>query len=273
MDLAINYSTQAAMLLEQGKIELDRFKTMDWPDMIAAARRFRPVAVHFGLEAGNGRVKTLDWDAVARMLDDTGTPHLNLHLAPTIRDYPGIPVDQAAPEARAEIFKRMLKDVRRAVKRLGAERVIIENVPYRGPEDKVFRLAVEPETIQAIVAETGCGLLLDISHARIAAHSLGVAARDYMQRLPVSSLRELHFTGLHDLNGRLQDHLSILERDWPYLDWVLERIRLGEWSQPWLLAFEYGGIGEKFAWRSDPAVIEMQLPVLWQKIHGRESLL
>ncbi len=266
MDLAINYSTQAAELLEQGTIEFERFKTMDWPEMMQAARRHRPIAVHFGLQAGNGRVKTLDWDAAARLLDETGTPHLNLHLEVTSKDYPGIPVDQPPAGDRERIIAHMLKDVRRAVKHLGAERVIIENVPYRGPAEKVFRLAVEPETIQAIVAESGCGLLLDISHARIAAHHLGLDSREYMQQLPVASLRELHFTGLHKLNGRLQDHLSILDSDWPYLDWVLERIHKGEWPRPWLLAFEYGGTGEKFAERSDPAVIATQLPVLRQKL-------
>lgn len=266
MDLAINYSTQAAELLEQGKIEFERFKTMDWPEMMAAARRYRPIAVHFGLQAGNGRVKTLDWGAATRLLEETGTPHLNLHLEATSKDYPGIPVDQPFASDRERIFTRMVKDVRRAVNQLGAERVIIENVPYRGSGEKVFRLAVEPETIQAIVAETGCGLLLDISHARIAAHHLGLDARDYMQQLPVHSLRELHFTGLHTLNGRLQDHLEILESDWPYLDWVLERIHQGDWPRPWLLAFEYGGTGEKFALRSDPAVIAAQLPVLKQKV-------
>ncbi|HWQ84563.1 MAG TPA: DUF692 family protein [Anaerolineales bacterium] len=266
MDLAINYSTPAAALLEQGKIEFDRFKTMDWPDMIAAARVYRPVAVHFGLQAGNGRIKTLDWGAVARMLDDTGTPHVNLHLEATSKDFPDISLELPSPAERDKMFARMLKDVRLAVDQLGPERVIIENVPYRGRDGKVFRLAVEPATIQAIVAETGCGLLLDISHARIAAHHLSMDAGDYMQLLPVQSLRELHFTGVHNLNGRLQDHLSILENDWSWLDWVLERISQREWPRPWLLAFEYGGTGEKFAARTSPTVIATQLPILLKKV-------
>lgn len=266
MQLAINYSTQAAQLLEEGQIELDRFKTMNWPDMIAEARRYRPVAVHFGLQAGNGMVKKLDWAVIGRMLDETGTPHVNLHLEATTRDYPGLAVEKTPAEARRKIFKRMLKDVHRTVEQFGPQRVIIENVPYRGPDDKVFRLAVEPETIQTIVAETGCGLLLDISHARIAAHHLGMDATQYMSALPIESLRELHFTGLHNLEGRLQDHLPILDSDWPFLDWVLERIHGGEWPEPWLFAFEYGGTGEKFVQRSDPSVIKAQLPVLWQKV-------
>jgi hypothetical protein len=88
--------------------------------------------------------------------------------------------------------------------------------------------------------------------------------RDYMAKLPVERLRELHFTGVHDLDGYWQDHLPALEDDWQALIWVLERIRSGEWPRPWLLAFEYGGIGEKFAGRSDPQVIAEQVPCLYE---------
>jgi hypothetical protein len=47
---------------------------------------------------------------------------------------------------------------------------------------------------------------------------------------------------------------------------VLERIKSGQWASPWLLAFEYGGVGEKFARRSNPEVIEEQLPQLDKRI-------
>ena len=50
------------------------------------------------------------------------------------------------------------------------------------------------------------------------------------------------------------------------LDWVLERIKSGQWASPWLLAFEYGGVGEKFAYRSNPQVIEEQVPQLYERV-------
>ena len=144
----------------------------------------------------------------------------------------------------------------------------MENAPYHGPEGRLLRACVEPELIRRLVEETGVGLLLDISHARIAAHSIGMPERAYMEALPVDQTHELHFTGLHRLNGRLADHLPVLESDWPALAWVLENIQSGEWGRPWMLAFEYGGVGEKFAWRSDPAVIQEQIPRLYNMVHS-----
>ena len=267
MQLAINYSTQAAALLAAGQIHLDRFKCPDWPDMIAEAQAMLPVAVHFTLTAGSGKLKkTADWDFIAGLLAQTNTPYVNLHLAPTLKDFPDFSVaDLSEAEAR-KVFKAMRKDVRAAVREFGADRVIVENVPYRGHQDKVFRTAVEPDRIQEIFADTGCGLLLDISHARISAHYLGLESFDYMEQLPLHQIKELHFTGLHDLDGYLQDHLPVLDEEWPVLEQILERIRSGRWAEPWLLSFEYGGVGDKFADRSDSAVMAAQVPRLHRMV-------
>jgi uncharacterized protein (UPF0276 family) len=116
--------------------------------------------------------------------------------------------------------------------------------------------------------ELNCGLLLDISHARISAHHLGIDEREYISKLPVKRLREIHYTGLHNINGKLVDHLPILEEDWPILEWVMSQINSGDFSQPWLLAFEYGGIGERYADRSDPNVIASQIPRLYDFINS-----
>lgn len=64
------------------------------------------------------------------------------------------------------------------------------------------------------------------------------------------------------MDGRLQDHLPARAEDWPELEWVLKGIRERTWALPWLLAFEYGGIGEDFTWRSDAQVMAVQIPHL-----------
>jgi uncharacterized protein (UPF0276 family) len=266
MKFAINYSTQAAGLFAAGKIPLDLFKSPDWPDLIVEAGAYRPVAVHFSLKARRGKLFKTDWEQVDAMLEQTGTPYVNLHLDPGTRDYPGSLPEVDDPVLAERVVDAILADVHTAVKRYGPERVIVENVPYRAEQGEVLRPAVETENICRIVAETGCGLLLDISHARITAHHLGLDAHAYMNSLPVHRLKELHFTGLHNLNGRLQDHLEALPSDWPELEWVLERIRGGEWTRPWMLAFEYGGVGEKFAFRSDAEAIATQVPRLYEMV-------
>jgi uncharacterized protein (UPF0276 family) len=266
MKLAINYSQQASQLLAEGHIDIDLFKCPDWQGMISQALIQRPVAVHFTLTAGNGTLKSTDWEVVSQLLEKTGTPYVNLHLESSVQDFPGIPPDTIDPIHYQQIRNNLLEDVSLAVTLFGSDRVIIENVPYRGVEGNVLRPSVEPELINSIHGETGCGLLLDISHARIAARTLGVNEQTYMAQLPVVALKELHFTGLHQRKRHLQDHLEILESDWPVLDWVLERIHLGEWARPWMLAFEYGGVGEKYAWRCDPLVIEKQVPLLYERV-------
>ena len=80
----------------------------------------------------------------------------------------------------------------------------------------------------------GVDFLLDISHAFITARTWEMSPEDYFSRLPLYQIKEMHFAGIHQdhITGRLIDHLSILEEDWHYLDWVLARIRSGEWNHP-----------------------------------------
>lgn len=264
MLFAINYSPEAASLVRENRILIDRFKCPDWPDMIAEAIQIRPVAVHFTLAAGRNRLPKADWKLVEHLLKMTSTPFVNLHLEPHINDFPGI--DPENPEQDERVVEQMLAEIHQVAQRFGPERVIVENVPYRGKGYKVLRPAVLPEVITQVLDATGCGLLLDIPHARIAAHHLGIDEREYISRMPLHRLRELHYTGLHNLDGYLQDHLEVLDTDWPILDWAIEQIRTFKWKPPWMLAFEYGGVGEKFAQRSESQVIATQVPLIYNRV-------
>jgi uncharacterized protein (UPF0276 family) len=259
MLLAINYSLEAAELLRQKRISVDRFKCPDWPWMIEEASQICPTAVHLNLTAGGGGMEAVDWELAERLLAQTDTPYVNLHLEPRRKDFPAYDNASHDPAQDEAVIARMIADVGAAAQRFGAERVIVENVPYRGTEHKVVRACVEPAIFSQVLEETGAGLLLDISHARIAAHALGIDEREYMERLPVERIKELHFTGIHRIEGRLQDHLEALPEDWPVLEWALGQMRAGLWGEAWLLALEYGGVGEKFAGRSEARWIEEQV--------------
>lgn len=266
MEFGINYSTQAASLFSAGKIQIDRFKTPDWPEMIREAQSFCPVAVHFELRAGNGTLGEADWKRVAGLLEQTNTPFVNLHLDARSKHYPNLQIDTVDPLESRQIVDQIIQDVNTAADCFGAARIIGENAPYRGWGDKSLRPAVVPANIRRVLAETGIGLLLDISHARISAHHLGMDEREYMDQLPTEQLRELHFTGVHRIGERLQDHLEALEGDWLMLDWALERIAKGDWPRPWLFVFEYGGVGEKFTGRSEAGVMAEQAPRLYDLV-------
>ena len=270
MKFAINYSPEAAALVRKGQIDLDYFKTPPWPDMITEAEVLRPITVHFNLKAGS--LVEPDWAEIEHYLATTATVYVNTHLGIGAKEMPHMPPHEA-PDAsqRQEVLERLCASTQKLCNYYGPERVIAENVPYRSNENTTSRACAEPEVISQVVETNGCGFLLDVSHARISAHYLGIEPHDYLEALPVQQLRELHFTGIHNWDGYRMDHLSILEEDWPWLDWVLDKVKSGVWGEAQMLAFEYGGTGKFFERFSDPAVMAEQVPRLYAACHAREE--
>jgi len=267
MKLAINYSPQATELLAEGTIDIDLFKCADWPEIVEPARKVKPIYVHFPVRAGDPQYAN-DFARVQDWKMRTQTTYVNMHLSAPESSYPGIPFDARDGQHIARITANMITQVREATALFGAQKVIVENLPTQqlteDPGDaRELIIAVLPQTIAAVIRETQCNLLFDIDHARVSAETLGISLQDYVAELPMERLRELHMTGTHRLpDGRRQSHLPMMEDDWEVFEWALQQIAAKKWSQPDIFAFEYGGIGPKFDWRTDKAVIAEQVPRL-----------
>lgn len=203
---------------------------------------------------------------IEQLARTTNTPFINLHLDAKQSAFPNISVNTTDKSDIDYVYQYILSDVLTMVERFGSDRIIIENSPFHGDQGNTLQLCVEPGLISRLIEETGCGLLLDISHAIITSIYIGMDPLEYLSKLPVHKLKELHFAGIHRIKGRWTDHLSILKRNWHWLDSVLERVRSGDWSMPWMLAFEYGGVGVEFEWRSKPDVILDQVPLLYKRV-------
>ncbi len=292
MEFAVNYSTPAAELVCAGRIQADRWKVPAWPELIAQARSILPVYVHFPLRLGKGTGDAIDdetgepadWEQVERLLAQTGTRLINFHLSASVRDYPGVPEDSADPELVERIAENLVRDTRAVVARLGAERVIVENLPAGWG---FTRPAVLPQVIRRVVEETNCGLLLDLSHARISAGELGMEVREYISALPVRAVREIHITGVQRFDRdwveqarraglddetlsrhaeQWHDHMPMTAEDWDLLGWALEQIQSGRWPEPWAIACEYGGIGGWLQAVTRKQVLSDELPLLYAMI-------
>jgi uncharacterized protein (UPF0276 family) len=62
----------------------------------------------------------------------------------------------------------------------------------------------EAAFVERFLAESGCGLLLDVSHAWLSAHYAGRSPRDFVAALPLERVVELHVAGVEpdpDLGG------------------------------------------------------------------------
>lgn len=272
MKLAINYSPQAEHLVFQQAVKLDLFKcppasdpvmVTHAPDFLTQAARCRPVYIHFPLYVGGGNLEAANWAEIKTALRQTGTPYVNVHLQAETKDFPSLRADTTAPADVARLTDIFIRDVAVLTKQFGPERVIVENVVYRGGEGKYLYPCVDPDVLCKVVAETNCGLLLDTAHARLTCLALGTDVKEYIARLPVAQLKELHITGAQYDGQRVRDSMAMGEEDWAITEWAIQEIKAGRWAKPWVLAFEYGGIGPGFEWRSEADVIAEQLPRLW----------
>ena len=265
---AINYSPEAAGLVDAGLIDVDLYKcpvesdpvVVDHrPNLLDEARAVRPIYIHFPIDACS--TDDVDWAEVDHALSTTETAHVNVHLAARSTDFPDIAPASVEDRADSTEIVAFHTGVSPVVDRYGAEKVIVKNNNNIGPEGRFLRAGTDPGLITALVRSTGCGLLLDLAHARLTCDSLSIDPIDYVSKMPVDRLRELHVTGT-GTGERLRDSMPMNDVDWRLLEWASREIKSGAWSTPSIVAFEYGGIGPLFDWRSDPEVIARQLPKL-----------
>ena len=267
MKFAINYSPQAEKLWRDGHIQVDLFKCPDWPDLVEKVGAVHKLYVHCALITWRGELDKANFAQLQRWLDTTETQVINTHFALAPSDF--APDSTITPDAVVAHAARVLSPL---CERFGAENIVIENLPYPAPagdwQDVLLKEIVDPAVISEVIRRTGCGLLLDIAHAIRACEGSGRAdVQAYLNALPVHALRELHVVGIlpePDEQGIRHDHFAMTDDDWAMAEWALAQIRAGEWRKPDTLAFEYGGVGEKFAPRSETAVIAAQAPRLYQ---------
>lgn len=130
------------------------------------------------------------------------------------------------------LFERMTQNLQ-ALTQLIPVRVMIENLDYNpgGAYDTIC----DPSFIARIVDTVDVGLLLDLAHARVSAHRLGMTIYAYLDQLPLDRVQQLHISGPRWIDDVLTDtHDSLLEEDYALLKYVLER------THPWALTLEYG---------------------------------
>ncbi|TVR18922.1 MAG: DUF692 family protein [Anaerolineaceae bacterium] len=296
MRVSINYSTAAAGLVDSGEIQVDVFKCPAWPDLIDSLAE-RPVYVHFPLLLGRSAVidseagAPADFDKIERLREQTGTPFVNVHLAPLRTEYPEIPTQSNEPAHIEQIIADATRGIRALQARFGTENVIVENVP--ASDERLLWAGVMPQTIERVVEQTGAGFLLDISHARLTAERLARDEREYLDSLPVAQIREIHVTGIefideskiaqlealgiaesfyHRYIGRKVDHLPFNEVDWTETAWAFDQIHAGRWQAPEIVAFEYGGVGGMWEKIADRDIIRQQVPRLYQMVKRAEPV-
>lgn len=165
--------------------------------------------------------------AVSRIeayLDSTASPWVSMHITMWLPGMVWLMLRRGwrMPLPKTErATRRFIQQVKKLARAIGAP-VILENIeplPFDG-----YDCEVRTERVTEILEETGCGLLLDVGHARVAASVLGMDVRDYLCALPLVRVVQVHVSGPRTRGGRLVDaHEPLQEIDYELLSFVLAR--------------------------------------------------
>ena len=132
---------------------------------------------------------------------------------------------------RDRATRRFIRQVRKLARAIDVP-VLLENtepLPFDG-----YEFEAQPERIAEILEGTGCGLVLDLAHARVSAEVLGLDIRDYLRALPLDRVVQIHASGPRVQDGRLVDvHEPMQAIDYELLRFVLAR------TSPQVVTLEY----------------------------------
>lgn len=163
----------------------------------------------------------------------TRAPWLSVHLgfsAAEVR-FGGSMQPVTPPLGREVLLGRIVENVREFRRHLKVP-LLLENLDFNatGAYDHIC----EPSFITRVLENADVDLLLDLAHARVSADRLGMRAEDYLSRLPLSRVRQIHVSGPRRLGNTLSDsHETLQTEDYQLLARVLEVAR------PWALTLEY----------------------------------
>ena len=219
-------------IVQERGIRLGHVKVGLWQGVEGARREAAvmpglPVLVHGDNHlSGPGLLPQRDVDDLAALLDETRSRWFSVHLEyRTAEEFEALRSSgYAAPDMpRDEAMERI---VRRAeqLRRSLAVPLLLENLPHWPAQ--TTDLAAEPDFIAEALLETGCDMLLDLSHSRVSGERLGLPDDEYLFRLPLGRVVEVHVSGPRPKNGILRDvHEPMAEEDYTLLGWLLRRTR------------------------------------------------
>ena len=239
MKIGCNYSLEAEQLFDDGSIDFDYYKypglifQMDIMKGLDTFESFcnrltvkRPILLH-GLypaphDLSSPSLQTdFDDEITNRLIKMTKTPGLSFH--PALSKLPNdIPF--------AKIFETIVKNaIFIQEKYADMEFISLENC------DTIrWGNLIKPDVITALLNETGCDFLFDISHAYYASRALDIDFHFYLNSLPLEKVVEIHINGWIENENGLMSHTKIHEESYQALKEILQHCK------PKYITVEYG---------------------------------
>jgi uncharacterized protein (UPF0276 family) len=252
--LGVAVSKSSVALAKAGKLDADyiQYYAQLGIEPMYEVLQYKPVMLHdlpepFWLNYENPfQEETMQ---LSRQLVDTAkSPWLSTGIGASAepqahRDGPYREADPEDLQSRETVIANITKHGRHLVEWLGDTPLLLENYNYH--PTNAYEYICEPDLFSFLLDEIGCGMLLDLAHARISAHNMGWKDTEtYLSALPLSKVREIHTNRPGwEGNQRVDMHQPLQEDDLPILGWVLEHtpaeavtIEVATMDEPTILA-------------------------------------
>ncbi|MBR4110406.1 MAG: DUF692 family protein [Clostridia bacterium] len=248
MKLAVNYLQEVQELLEEGKINfIDYLKLysingdlspFDWCTNHSNVL-FHGLVGHGSDVASENFWKNRDVELQKEYYAKGKTPYISLHINTNDEEI----------KSEEETLKIIVQNVEKVKETFGME-VLLENVPARYDERQKDFLS-SPEFITKVINETDCGFLFDIGHAKQAVDILKIPFEEYVSRLPMNRLVEIHLSGVNVAEDGLvwALHRKMNEEDYKFLEDAIKK-----YDTLQTITLEYG------AWALDEENCDYPIP-------------
>jgi len=133
-------------------------------------------------------------------------------------------VGQGKPMDRVEMEEAAKKNIQAVRAIFGADMtVLLENNNHLGTD--AYNTVTDPGFIRSLVERLGLRLLLDIAHARITAHNMGIDEKGYLEALPLNRVVQVHLSKFKEKDGKAIDaHDALINEDFNYFVELLPRL-------------------------------------------------
>ena len=163
-----------------------------WGDVFRRVNERYPLVLH-GLSLSIGSPEEPDWTflkkvkAMIRQYDvSIYSEHLSFAKLDNAHLYDLLPIP-----FRKDAIKHIVKRIRQVQDFLEMQ-LTLENVSYYTP---VAAEMSEANFINEIVAESNCGLLLDVNNVYVNAHNHSYDAREFIDQMPLDKVNYFHMAG------------------------------------------------------------------------------
>lgn len=249
IELGCNYSPELMELLNKKKVKIDWIKLskeLRYKEQFIAVNFTKPILFHMVPRATSDIFQEgWNYEKINMAIEECQSPFVAVHLLAS-QD------DRNESLTRETLKEKVIEKLIQKKENINTE-LLIENMPTNYLP-KGYEYFTEPEMITEICDETGIGLLLDLAHLKISAWYREESELEYLKRLPLNLVKEIHVSGPRKKDSGYYDvHQNMREEDFAFLETVLSL------TNPRIVTLEYGGEGDECKEKSDIELLRIQL--------------